>query len=155
MQNGYVEPRLAGLHVVECECSAALKAATVGPDAVRLSSAAAGDLSGRIRRVELRSPCVVRITFDGPLPDGETYTLVLTDELRDGGGRPLCGETSLRARARCGDVNGDGVVTSADILRVREAAGRALVPRCDIDRSGTVTGTDMLAVRRRLTEAAP
>ena len=56
------------------------------------------------------------------------------------------------------DVDGSGKVTSADVLAVRAAAGKAAADggaRYDVDGSGMVTGADMRAVQARIGNALP
>lgn len=93
------------------------------------------------------------ITFASALPDADTYVIALTDVLRSESGAKVGEGVSLTVSALAGDVNGSGEVTAADLLAVRQAAGRpwdSVAAACDVDNSGKVTGADLLAVRSRI-----
>ncbi|MHB1560624.1 MAG: beta strand repeat-containing protein, partial [Isosphaeraceae bacterium] len=75
-----------------------------------------------------------------------------TDALKDAAGNPLAGGTGFAQAFRVlyGDVNGDGVVSSADMLTVYRAIGTTYDIFDDLDGDGMVDMTDVLIARKQI-----
>jgi subtilisin family serine protease len=156
---GYVEPRANGLQRLRLHFSAALDLVTVSPTSVAVLGQTSGDQSGSVGSVTLASGNTEMIVqFSVPLPDGDRYTLMLSDSLRftDGGAVLDGGVRHLATLA--GDVDGSGRVTVADLLAVRRLAGQSPSgdrARADVTASGVISGDDLLAVRRSMGRSLP
>ena len=157
--DGYTEPRLAGLRRLQITFSRTVDLSTVQAGAVTISGAQSGDVSGLIESLALDlTETVLTVTLGSPLPDADTYTVTVTDTLRDTDGQAVTGDGDVTIRVLAGDANGSGAVTAADILAVRSVAGEPLAAdtaRFDLDGSGAITGADLLAARGRLGNALP
>jgi hypothetical protein len=149
--DGAIEPRVGGLQTLRATAPVGLDPATVTPAAIRVVGKSAGDVSTLVASATLDgSGRVITIGLKAAPPDGDTYTITVTNAVHTTGGTPLEGDTALVITARVGDVDGSGQVTAADIMAVRDAAGQPLssaTARFDVDRSGAITGGDMRVVR--------
>ena len=93
-----------------------------------------------------------------PLPDEDRYTITLVDDtVTDVDGCSLTDQHVVMG-VLVGDVNGDGSVNVADILKVRDCRGQPVVGGClcpdiscctcaDVDCSGSINVADILLVR--------
>ncbi len=131
--------------------------ASVDTDCVSITGRVNGDMSDLVAEVSWDAAgrqLVVRLSSSPP--DGDAYTLSLTDSLKSATGRPLGGDAGVRIVLLEGDVNASGEVTAADILTVRRAVVEGWrEPWLDVDRSGAVTAADLRAVRERLGRRIP
>lgn len=159
LADGAVEPRAGGLRTLRATASVGLDPATVVPAAITVVGAASGDLSALVTSATLdASGRVITIGLSTAPPDGDTYTVTVTDAVRTTGGTPLEGDTALVVTGRVGDVDASGEVTPADIVAVRNAAGQAVsaaTAHYDVDRSGSITTADMQVVRKSMGSQLP
>jgi len=155
----FVYSPAAGVRQVEVSLSKPADPATVAPSGFSLVGQSGGDLSARIVETALSADHrTVTVTFDGPLPDADRYTMTVLDTIRDSRGQPFGGDVARRFACLAGDVDGSGAVTSADMLAARGAAGAALTAttlRMDVDGSGNLTSADIRAIRGFLGRALP
>ncbi len=159
VNDGTVEPRPGALETFCATFTAALDPATVAPGSVTLSGASAGDLSAQIDTLTLSEEnSVLTITLSGPLPDGDTYSLTVTNQVTGPDGSTVTGDTDLVISGLAGDTDGSGSVGGGDLLAVRSFVGTALdgtTARYDLDRSGAITGADLLVARERQGNTLP
>jgi Sortilin, neurotensin receptor 3, len=152
LADGDSEPRASGLARLRIEFSTALDPATIVPGRVTIVGLTHGDQSGLITSLTL-DPAgdVLSVALSAPLPDGDLYTVTVSDQVQSTGGRSLSGDRALTVRTLAGDVDGSGAVGAADILAVRAAAAQvdASTARYDVNCSGAISGGDMIAVHRR------
>jgi hypothetical protein len=95
----------------------------------------------------------LQILFNpGSLPDESCYIIAI------GAGtiaENLVGDTDCNIRSLIGDANGNGSVTSADMLliksKVSPPADVTTGPQLDINLSGTMSSADMLLAKSRVT----
>lgn len=155
----YVEARDGGVTQVRLTLAAPLDPATVSPSALSIVGQAGGDQAGRISGVTLtQGDTVLVVQLSSPLPDGERYTLTVSDTVKLAGGGAILGSRVRRLSALAGDADASGAVTAADLLAVRSCAGLTVTgatARYDLDGSGTITGADLIAVRERLGHVLP
>ncbi|NLX60370.1 MAG: hypothetical protein GXY74_14935 [Phycisphaerae bacterium] len=155
----FVYSPAAGVRQIEVFLSKAADPATVAPSGFSLVGQSGGDLSARIVAAVLSADHrALTVTFDGPLPDADRYTMTVLDTIRDSRGQPFGGDVARRFACLAGDVDGSGAVTSADILAARGAAGAALnatTLRLDVDGSGSLTPADMRVIRGLLGHTLP
>ena len=157
--DGYTEPRLAGLRKLRITFTETIDAATAVAGAVSLTGTSSGDVSALVESLTLDAGGhVLTVTLSASPPDGDVFTVAITDVLRTTGGGTVAGDRRLTVRLLAGDIDGSGVVSVGDILAVRAAAGLPLTPQnasVDIDGSGQVSGADLLQVRSRLGRRVP
>jgi hypothetical protein len=159
ISDGYTEPRLAGLRRLDITFVEEIDPATAVPGAVTIVGATSGDVSHLVSGLSLNgSGTVLTVELSASPPDGDTYTVTVTDTLRTPGGAIPVGDRDIVLHLLAGDINGSGHVSPADLLAVRAAAGQALTAetaQVDLDGSGTVSGADMLHLRSLLGNALP
>ena len=157
--DGYTEPRLAGLRKVRITFTETIDPATVIAGAVSLTGDSSGDVSALIQGLSLDpGGHVLVMTLSASPPDGDSFTVTISDTLRTTGGGTVAGDRQLTVRLLAGDVDGSGRVSAGDILAVRAAAGQLLTVQnasVDIDGSGSISGTDLLLIRSRLGRHLP
>ena len=156
---GYVEPRAAGIATLRVAFNRPFDPETAVAGAIAIAGQTTGDQAGRIASVTPAPDSLsIDIVFTSALPDGDRYTVTVTDVLKDPDGEPMNDGMSRRFSALVGDVDGSGKVSAADVVAVRDRAGSpvdAATGRYDVDTSGAVTGGDMATVRARLGRALP
>jgi len=149
--------QVGGLTAFTVALLVAVAPASVGVGSVSITGRSHGDMSSLVAEVSLDATgrkLLVRLKSSPP--DGDAYTLSLTDSLKSATGRPLGGDAGVRIVLLEGDVNASGEVTAADILTVRRAVVEGWrEPWLDVDRSGAVTAADLRAVRERLGRRIP
>lgn len=154
VDDGYVEPRTAGVRTVTVTFAEAIDPATVGAGAVTLSDQAPGDLDHLLGPLTLDpGGTVLTITLTSALPDQGDYELAVTEQvLSASAGLPFGGRTAWTFASLVGDVDGSGTVGPGDVVAARACGG---VPadfasaRADLDSSGTVRGAELLDIRSR------
>jgi hypothetical protein len=155
---GGIESRLTGLQCVRLAVDAPLLATTVTAAAVTVRDAAGADLSARVGSVALDADGrTVIVTFAQPLAAAGRYTVALTGRVLSDRFQTVQG-ASATFGVLPGDVNASGQVTAADVVAVREAAGRAVGAanaRLDVNASGDITGDDVQAVQRLIGTSLP
>jgi len=159
VSDGWTEPRAAGLRTLRIAFTRAADPATIVPGIVTITGAVGGDKTSMIESLSLdESQQVLTVTMSVPLPDGDTYTVAVTPQLKDAFGMSIEGDADVTLKVLAGDVDGSGSVTAADMLAVRAAAGsdvESATARLDVDGSGAVTAADMAAIRPFLGHAMP
>jgi len=158
LADGGVESRLGGIADLRIAVDRALDPATVTADAVTVTGQTGGDLSSRVRSAACEpGDRAILVAFDPPLAEADRYTITVAASVAGAGGMLLAGRAATLG-VLPGDVDGSGMVTAADVLAVRGAAGQGLGDAnagLDVNRSGDVTGDDLQAVQKRVGTALP
>lgn len=157
LADNYIESRPGGLRTIRVTFTSPLEANTVSAAVVSLVGQTGGNLSHLVQSASLVGGNVLEIALS-TLPDGDWYTVRISDRVRTTANYPVSGDLDFRLGVLWGDVDSSGAVTAADIVAVRGQAALALTTtnlRYDLDGSGQINGTDMLAVRGRLGRQLP
>lgn len=155
--DGAVEPRIEGLRTLRITFDLALDPTTANESDVAVEALSnPGLLPGK--RVSLdASGKVLTVAFDSPLADADVYTVTVAGSVTGTDGLAVQGDLDIDLKTLAGDTDSSGVVSTADLLATRAAAGGATQAnaRFDVDRSGSVTGSDLMAIRARLGNMVP
>ncbi|HOX40504.1 MAG TPA: Ig-like domain-containing protein [Candidatus Brocadiia bacterium] len=147
--NGYVESRYAGITKLVIDLDEALDPASVGIGDLSVVGVTNGDQIGLISSVTA-SEDKVTVQLSAALPDIDTYTITLGQDVRDVAGNQMSGPKQITVKALRGDANGDGQVNSFDLLNIRAFVGQAVTAanaRCDINGDGVINSFDQLMAR--------
>jgi len=148
------ESRAAGLRLLQVTFGAEIDPATLLPGAVTIVGQAGGDVSSLINNLTLDGTRrLMTVGLSASPPNADTYTVTITDALRDIGGSTVSGNREVTVKLLAGDVDGSGAVTAADVVALRALVGQPVTAdnaTWDVDASGTITPTDMRTVRARL-----
>jgi hypothetical protein len=157
--DGHVESRDGGLRAVRITFNRQIDPATVTASALGIAGQAAGDVSALVESAALDAGgYALTVTLSAAPPDGDRYTLTVSGGLRSTAGAAPEGDLALTVSLLSGDVDASGAVTAADVLAVRQAAGRpvdAATCRLDVNRSGDITGDDVQAVQKKVGASLP
>jgi len=153
-----VEPRAGGIRALRISVNCAVDPATVTASAVGVNARAGGDLSSRVQSATWEpGDGAILVAFHPALAEADRYTVTLAETVTAAAGGALS-DRSATFGVLAGDVDGSGAVTAADVLAVREAAGKAVdvaTAMKDVNCSGDVTGDDLQAVQKCVGTALP
>jgi hypothetical protein len=149
-----VEPRQPGVTKVELEPGDNLDPATVTGSSVAVTCADAGPYSGSIT-ASLDGPGIVVVQFSPALPDQDCCTITLPG-VTTAAGFPITASASVRTLR--GDVNRNGLASTADASRIKPYYGKRASAAnfvFDYDTDGRMTKSDFAAVIPAFGHAAP
>ncbi|GEM_PF-1625519 len=147
--NGWVESRYAGIRKLVIDLDENADPASVGVGDLSVVGVKSGNQSGLISSVTA-SGDKVTVQLSAALPDIDTYTITLGQDVRDVAGNQMSGPKQITVKALRGDANGDGQVNSFDLLNIRVYVGQAINAanaRCDINGDGVINSFDQLMAR--------
>lgn len=157
--HGHVESRGVEQMRLKVTFNMPLDPATLGGDVLSIDGQTGGNITLLVGGLGL-DDAGRSLVFElmSPLPDGDRYTLTLSQSLRDIHGRALQSQAVAELAVLTGDADGSGVVTAADLALIKEADGKTLTGETagfDIDGSGTIDHVDLADARHRLGRMLP
>ncbi len=142
-----IEPRQLGVGKLTVQTSLFMDPATVDGSNVQVVCAAAGTYAGSITAT-LDAADLVAVTFDPALPDEDCCEVTFDGMGSIDGGAPIVGPVVVRTLR--GDVNRDGVVSTADasIIKPKFGGDPAIEgPEFDFNTDGIISTADFSQVK--------
>ena len=154
--DGYVEPRYNGINKLRVCFDMSMDTSIKDFAEVSITDQTSGDQLPPCSIVWESDTCMM-ITLCPALPDQNTYTITLSDELTSAIGYSLVGDRDICITALVGDANESRQVNNQDMLAVNTNLDQPVnsdTARYDINCSGQINTQDMLMINSNIDNSA-
>jgi len=156
MEDGYVEPRFRNATRLVISFDRTMNTSQVDPGMISIEGVDNGILPETWTISWDDSYCMT-VGLNEALPDQDSYTITVSDELESASGCVLGGDREICLTILKGDANGNRMVNAQDFLKIGAYIGEPVdcrTARYDINCNGFINSQDFLKVRQYIRNTA-